>query len=157
MHPPESPFRPDGREDISLKDAARFLVEECRMVLPGIQALFGFQLVVVFDSGFSQKLSHGEQLTHLVATGLIALAIGLIMAPAAYHRQTTPCTITYAFIRLCTRLMLCAMAPLALGLCIDFYLIVVAVTHQPWAAAIAASLFGYFMVLWFALPRWLRT
>jgi len=142
------------REDLSLKDAAHFLVEECRMVLPGIQALFGFQLVAVFSSDFAKKLSHGEQVTHLAATGLIALSIGLIMTPAAYHRQTTPRTITTKFIRVCTRLMLWAMVPLTLGLCIDFYLIVVAVTGQIWTAAIAAALFAYFVALWFVFPRW---
>jgi hypothetical protein len=32
-------------EPIKLDSAATHLLEECRMVLPGIQALFGFQLI----------------------------------------------------------------------------------------------------------------
>jgi len=39
-------------EDLPLSKAAQLLLEECRMVLPGIQALFGFQLIVVFNSRF---------------------------------------------------------------------------------------------------------
>jgi hypothetical protein len=31
------------REPISLEAATGHILEECRMVLPGIQALFGFQ------------------------------------------------------------------------------------------------------------------
>jgi hypothetical protein len=31
------------------------------MVLPGIQALFGFQLIAVFSPGFEQKLTLAEQ------------------------------------------------------------------------------------------------
>ena len=140
-------------EDLSLCDAAKFLVEECRMVLPGIQALFGFQLVAVFNRAFAEKLTSAEQDIHLVATGLIALAIGLIMTPAAVHRQTTPRMITSEFIGLCTRLMLWAMAPLALGLCTDFYLVMIAVTRQYWTAAIAVLLLIYLLFLWFVLPR----
>jgi hypothetical protein len=37
------------------------LLEECRMVLPGIQALFGFQLVAVFNTPFKQLLDDREQ------------------------------------------------------------------------------------------------
>lgn len=44
-------------EKISLSEAVTHLLEECRMVLPGIQALFGFQLIVVFNPTFYEKLS----------------------------------------------------------------------------------------------------
>ena len=46
----------EAREELPLSKAAEYLLEECRMVLPGIQALFGFQLVAVFNSAWS--LSH---------------------------------------------------------------------------------------------------
>ncbi|HSR65457.1 MAG TPA: DUF6328 family protein, partial [Xanthomonadaceae bacterium] len=64
------------------------------MVLPGMQALFGFQLIVVFSERFGVELTHGEQRVHLLAIGLVALAIALIMTPAAYHRQTDPEQVT---------------------------------------------------------------
>ncbi|MDQ2943358.1 MAG: hypothetical protein M3R21_06785 [Candidatus Dormibacteraeota bacterium] len=41
------------------------LLNEGRMVLPGIQALFGFQLIAVFNQTFSQRLSPAEQYLHL--------------------------------------------------------------------------------------------
>src|SRR5258705_8073226 len=59
------------QEELPLSVAAQYLLEECRMVLPGIQALFGFQLIVVFNPGFSQKLSAGEQRLHLLAIILL--------------------------------------------------------------------------------------
>jgi len=147
----------DAEEPLSLKDTARFLVEECRMVLPGLQALFGFQLIAVFNSGFDTKLSSGEQDLHLVATGLIAMAIGLIMTPAAYHRQTRPRAITSAFIQWSTRLMLWAMWPLVLGLCLDFYLVMRAVTQYTSVAWFAAALCAWLLGLWFVFPRLCRT
>jgi hypothetical protein len=39
-------------EELQLAKAAGFFLEECRMVLSGIQALFGFQLITIFNSGF---------------------------------------------------------------------------------------------------------
>jgi hypothetical protein len=42
----------DEVEQESLKDEIANLIEEARMVLPGIQALFGFQLIAVFNDGF---------------------------------------------------------------------------------------------------------
>jgi len=38
------------------------------MVLPGIQALFGFQLIAVFSDGFANKLTRAEQRLHFFAT-----------------------------------------------------------------------------------------
>ena len=57
------------------------------MVLPGIQALFGFQLIAVFNQGFGEKLSHGAQLVHLAALVLTVLATVLVMTPAALQRR----------------------------------------------------------------------
>src|SRR5213078_3805203 len=45
------------KEVLPLSEAVTHLLEECRMVLPGIQALFGFQLIAVFNSTFRESLS----------------------------------------------------------------------------------------------------
>src|SRR5215471_14338102 len=81
----DSTYPDDDCQVESLKDQARTTHEEARMVLPGIQALFGFQLIAVFNRRFIDldALNRGVYLASLV---LIAVAIGLIMAPAAYHR-----------------------------------------------------------------------
>jgi hypothetical protein len=42
-------------EKLSLEDALTHLLEECRMVLPGVQALFGFQLIAVFNRSFFER------------------------------------------------------------------------------------------------------
>src|SRR5258705_13998154 len=69
----------------SLEEETRTVIEEARMVLPGIQAFFGFQLIVVFNNRF-QEFTHTEQVLHLIALLLLAVSIALIMTPAAYHR-----------------------------------------------------------------------
>src|SRR5215211_1841498 len=93
--------RADGkREQVSLDSAATHILEECRMVLPGIQALFGFQLIAVFNDSFEEKLSRVEQLLHLAAIVLVTVAIALVMAPAALHRRSQPREVSARFIDL---------------------------------------------------------
>lgn len=151
---------PSLREDLPLSRAAEFLLNECRMVLPGMQALFGFQLIAVFNANFSQVLGRADRLLHLFAIVLIVLAIALIMTPAAYHRQTTPQEVTQAFIRLSTRLMLWSMLPLCVSISLDFYLIAKIILGAVLAVLLASALFTVFLILWFILPRirtWGRT
>jgi Family of unknown function (DUF6328) len=117
--------RPDAKEkaaDQQTEKMAREAIEEARMVLPGIQALFGFQLMAVFNQRFNE-LGEAEKLTHFVAALLIALSIGLIMTPAAYHRQVEPGSLSESFERLASRLVTIAMLPLAVALCLEVYLL----------------------------------
>src|SRR5947207_3003452 len=147
----------EERETISLNDAATHVLEECRTVVPGMQALFGFQLIAVFSTEFEQKLSSLERLVHLGAIVLVTIAIVLVMAPAALHRQTKPRIITQGFITISSRLLMASMAPLAIGICLDVYLIArVIIRSSPLAAVIAALLLGVFIVFWFVLPRAVR-
>lgn len=147
---------PDRVEELPLSKAAQHLLDECRMVLPGIQALFGFQLVAVFNSSFSEKLAAGEQAIHLAAIALAAVAVALVMAPAAYHRQTTPEKVTEHLLRLSSTLLHLSMFPLALGICLDFYLIARVITGRPGLAAwLATALLALYFGLWLVLP-WRR-
>ena len=143
----------DTSEKLPLSRAAQYLLEECRMVLPGMQALFGFQLIAVLNSTFADALTPGQQRVHLAALGLVAVAIALVMTPAAYHRQTGPEEVTESFIVLSTRLVLWSMFPLAIGLCLDFYLVGYVILRSDWMAVPAFLLFVAFVCLWFVLPR----
>src|SRR3954447_12015413 len=142
------------KEPIKLDAAAAHLLEECRMVLPGIQALFGFQLIAVFNDGFSANLTGGQQQLHYLALVLVALSAGLVMTPAAVHRQTQQRAVSERFMWLSSWLLLLSMFPLAVGLSVDVYLIGRIVFEQAAAsAAVAAALFVILMSLWLALPR----
>ncbi len=125
------------------------------MILPGIQALFGFQLIAVFSPGFGQKLSLAQQRLHVVAIGLVVLGIALVMAPAALHRQD-PREVTATFIRVSTRLLLSSMAPLAASICLECYLVGAVVVGARAGAIMAAAFFAGFIGLWFVLPRMRR-
>jgi Family of unknown function (DUF6328) len=141
-------------EKLKLADAITHLLEECRMVLPGVQALFGFQLIAVFNGGFSARLTPLEQEMHLLALALVAVSIALLMTPAALHRQSGPQEASARFVRVAGRLLLSSMPPLMLGMGIDFFLIAHIVLGEALPAAIAAAvLVAFFACCWFAFPR----
>ncbi len=149
----EKPVGAGKKEQISLDSAATHLLEECRMVLPGIQALFGFQLIAVFNEGFEKKLSGGEQLLHFVAIILVVLAVALVMAPAAILRLTQQRAVSERFIWLSSQLLFAGMLPLALALSLDIYLIGrVILGSGGLSAAIAAIVLAVVLVFWIALP-----
>jgi hypothetical protein len=142
------------KEEVKLDSAAAHLLEECRMILPGIQALFGFQLIAVFNDGFDHKLAPGEQQLHFLALFLVAVSAALVMAPAAIHRQSQQREVSERFIWLSSLLVRMSMLPLALGLCLDVYLIARVVFDASAAGfASAAGLFVILMGLWYVVPR----
>lgn len=140
----------------TLEEEATHATDEARMVLPGVQAILGFQLIAVFNQRF-EELSEGDQLLHLVAFFLVALAMGLIMAPAAYHRQVERRCVTRRFVDLASLFLSLALVPLLLGLALDAYILVRMVTNSVaaslWSALAVAVVLG---ALWFGLPQMLR-
>jgi hypothetical protein len=149
----QTSHRAEG-EELSLFEAAEMILEECRTVLPGIQALFGFQLIAVFNSGFAQKLTPDQQHLHLFAIALVVAGAGLIMTPAAYHRQNGSRRLTWRFVDLSTRLLILSMPLLAVGICLDLYLIARIVLGDGWGApALAGCMLVVLLLLWFLVPR----
>jgi len=141
------------REPISLEAAAGFILEECRMVLPGIQTLFGFQLIAVFSDPFHEKLSEPQQLLHLAATVLVAVSVALVMAPAALHRRVERHSVSERFIDLSSRLLLAGMFPLAVSIALEAYLVSAVILGRPTEAWwVAAGLLVVFAALWLGLP-----
>lgn len=147
-----STHRLEGAEALSLTKAADHMIEECRMVLPGVQALFGFQLVAVFSERFDKALGAGEKLLHLGSIALVGIAIALIMTPAAYHRMTAPDRVTAHFVRLSSRLLMAGMPILMFALAIDAYLVGRLLAGRSIAMALAVALLVLFGLLWIVLP-----
>ena len=58
---------------------------ELRVILPGAQALFGFQVSAVLTDSF-HSLSATSAAVHLTSMSLVVVAIILLIAPATYHR-----------------------------------------------------------------------
>jgi len=141
------------KEQLSLDSAATHILEECRMVLPGIQALFGFQLIAVFNQGFAATLSETEQQMHFASIIFTVVAIGLVMAPAALHRRIDPLAVTERFIHTSSKLLLLSMLPLAISISMEVYLIGrVILFSTSLAMVFAVFVFIFFLIVWIALP-----
>ncbi len=127
------------------------------MVLPGIQALFGFQMVAIFDTRFAQIPIEHQQ-AHLAATGLVAIAAALVMTPAAIHRSTRQLSISERFIRTSDRFLLASMVFLMSGIAIDFFVISAMIIHDVIASkALACGLAVVLVFFWFVCPVWYKT
>jgi hypothetical protein len=147
-----SEYRNSTERPASLEEETRTTIEEARMVLPGIQALFGFQLVAVFNARFRDFTSL-EQVIHLVALVLVALAVALIMAPAAYHRIAERGVVSRRFVDLASCLLASAMMPLTLGISLDLFLLCrLILNNVALSAAIAVGMFLVFTGLWYIFP-----
>lgn len=145
------------RKTLDLAQAAQTLLNECRMVLPGIQAIFGFQLTTVFEPPFQDSLSKPDQVLHLAAMCFVALAVALVMTPAAYHRSRGAREVSGTFIYLSSALLLAGMVALASGLSMDVFVIGKVILEGPGPAlAVALGFFAVFMFFWFGFTHMTR-
>lgn len=139
-------------EPETLKEQMGRIVEEARMMLPGIQALFGFQTIAVFSDRF-ERLPVYAQDCHAAALGLVVLAIALVMMPAAYHRLAEPGQVSLHAIKVSSRAICYALAPLAAGLSLDVAVVLYMVTESgPASATGGIGAFLLLLAMWFAYP-----
>jgi hypothetical protein len=143
-------------EPESLKEQMTRIIEEARMMLPGIQALFGFQTIAVFSERF-EKLPTYAQDCHAAALGLVVVAMALVMLPAAYHRLAEPGRVSDHAIRISSLAICYALAPLAAGLALDIAVVLYMVTENPTPSA-CGGLAAFLLLLgtWFAFPLHVR-
>lgn len=139
-------------EQESLKDEMRNVIEEARMVIPGVQALFGFQTMAVFNNRFEDLPTSGV-VAYLAGLALLAVAIALLMAPAACHRMSERGQVSRSLIDLSSRLITWGMLPLMLGLSLDIFVVVLATMDDMRMAVIGGiAALLVFSAFWFALP-----
>jgi hypothetical protein len=139
-----------------LFDKINHVLTETRVVIPGAQALLGFQLIAVMTEGFD-KLSRSSKYAHLVSLGLIAASTILLMTPAAYHRIVEQGEVSQRLWRHSRRMLMAGMATLAAGVAGDFYVVVRKVAGSvPLATALAVVLLLMFYAAWFGYTLWQR-
>jgi len=139
-------------EKESLKEQMGRIIEEARMILPGIQALFGFQAIAVFNDRFEQLPVYAQD-CHAAALALVVLAIALVMLPAAYHRLVEPGQVSQRTIAISSRAICYALAPLAAGLSLDVAVVLYMVTGSDMGSAAGGMLtFVLLIGTWFIFP-----
>jgi len=146
------PEEPDTPIDVRVEH----MLTESRLLLPGAQALFGFQLTVLLTPAFD-KLAENLKLTHAFALCSIALTIILLMTPAALHRVSFGGQNTESFHRMGSAFVIAAAVPLAFGISADLYVAIAkALGSAPIGLAVACALAALLALLWFVQPLALR-
>ena len=148
--------REEEGETTPLDPKIEQMLTETRVLLPGAQALLGFQLAITFTEAF-EKLPLSSKLAHMGALGCVALTVIFLIAPAAFHRIVYQGENTPAFHDLGSRFILAASAVLALGLATDLYVVIAKIVEATWPG-VAAGL-GTLVVLallWHVVPLALR-
>ena len=132
------------------------LLNELRVVLPGVQVLFAFLLAVPFSQRFEQLTAVQEDV-FFAAFLCTAVATALLIAPSVYHRLRWRRRDKDQILRTSNRLAIAGTAFLAAAIVAVVYLVTDliygAVTSLVVTLA-AAAMFGW---LWYGIPlvrRW---
>lgn len=140
-----------------LKDRVEQVLTEARVVLPGVQALLGFQLATMLMDGFD-KLPQSSKFIHMISLLLMGLCMILLMTPAAYHRIVERGEDTESFHRLASWLLLVVMIPLPMGICGDLYVVLRKVTGSiSISIGFAILILACFYAVWFGLPLYRKS
>lgn len=129
----------------------RNIIEEARVILPGLQGLFGFQTIAVFNQRFGE-IETFAKVCHLLGLALVIVAVAMVMTPAVYYRALHG-RATTKMAKISSFMIRGALAPLALGLALDMFTVIFVATDAPAISVIAAA--ATFLLLgglWFLLP-----
>lgn len=153
--PPELATPGDrGRQETELERYDRNLTElmgELRVALPGVQVLFGFLLVIPFDSRF--KSATGAQRGLYFATLVLTLlASMLLIAPTMLHRLRFQAGDKPYIVAASNRLAIAGLSTLALALTCAISFVTDFVFSSAAAIAVGMIAAAAFALLWFWLP-----
>lgn len=146
----------DKAEPTPLSQKINYMLTEARVVLPGVQALLGFQLIAVVTKPF-QQLPAELKLAHALGLGAMALSIILLLAPAAFHRlafegKDLPIVHTTGSI-----FVTAALAALASGIGAEVMVAMGALTgRSDIGAMVGGGVLLVLLGLWYAWPLALR-
>ncbi len=151
----ESPMT-EAQGSTPLRTKIEQMLTEARVIIPGGQALLGFQFVATLTGTFG-TLPFAVKLVHASGLCAVAASVVLLMTPAAVHRIAYRGEDDKSFLRIGSALVVAATPPLALGISCDVFVVFYVVSASDYlavAAAVAAVciLLGF----WIAYPLWRR-
>jgi hypothetical protein len=145
------------RESMDLHSRIDQMLTEARVILPGVQAMLGFQLIVIMTDAFG-RLPQAFQNLHLAGLALTTLSTLLLLTPAAVHRIAFSGEDDARFHVIGTRLVSAALVPLAAGMAAEIFIGTWRLFESlsvSWCSAVLALLI--LLGTWYALPLWLHS
>lgn len=144
----------DQRDDETPKERAdRELIEllnELRVVLPGVTVLLAFLLAVPFAKGWP-KVTPFQRDVFVVAFLATAVSVALLTAPSSYHRLRFRHGNKEHIVKVGNRLTIAGIAASAVSLEAVVLLVMDYVLSLGPAIAAAAALAGTILVFWYGL------
>jgi Family of unknown function (DUF6328) len=146
----------DQPTGVSLKSKIEQMLTEARVIIPGAQALLGFQLIAVLTKAFSE-LPPFFRYIHCAGLSAVTLSVILLMTPAALHRIGFRGEDSPTFFRIGSRFVVAGSVPLAVGIAADVVVVFFKAIGSE-SGAIAAGLVSLFALfgLWLGYPFCLR-
>jgi amino acid transporter len=144
--PEETPKERANRELIEL-------LNELRIVLPGVTVLFGFLLALPFANGW-QRVTPFQRDVFVVAFLSTAVSVAFLTAPSSYHRLRFRHGNKEHMVKVGNRLSIAGIAASAVSLEAVVLLVMDSVLSLGAAIAAAVSLFVVLVWLWYGLAGW---
>lgn len=85
----EADGREGGDDADTLRDRYQELIDELRVILPGVQVLFAFLITAPFSGRFGD-LTDAQRVLYAVSLVTSTLALIVLLTPVAYHRLSDP-------------------------------------------------------------------
>jgi amino acid transporter len=126
------------------------LLNELRVVLPGVQVLFAFLLVAPFNARFD--VTGADEVAYLVALSATAVGSILLIAPSAYHRLRWRERNKERMLRTSNRLAIAGLAAVAVGMTSAMFLVTDVLLDTAGAVAFSAVAAVFFTMAWFVFP-----
>jgi hypothetical protein len=146
----------DAPKPTPLETQVDQLLTEARVIIPGLQALLGFQLTVTLTRAF-QDIPNESKITHAAALSCIAFAVILLMAPASLHRISFGGQDDPDFVKIGSFFVVAAPLPLALGIALDTYVAAGRALQSDAAALVLAAAAALVLLgMWYVYPVWRR-
>jgi hypothetical protein len=131
------------------------LLTEARVILPGVQALLGFQLIVMMTKAFA-ALPANVQLIHLIALMSSVVATILLIAPAAIHRIAFHGQDDPRFHRIGSNVITIALLPLTSAIVCDVWVAFFKLADARFATAGAFLTGALLLCCWYLMPVLVR-
>jgi len=141
---------------VELKDKIKQVLTEARLVLPGIQALLGFQFSILLMEKFD-KIEAMLRDMHIAALLITLVSIVLLMAPAAYHRIVLKGENSQGLYEFSSRMIMISATLLAVGFAMDVFIACKLVSDDnALSGVVAGLLLIFFYALWFGYSYYKR-
>jgi hypothetical protein len=141
-----------SRPQASLHERIDYLLTEARVILPGAQALLGFQFIVTMTRAFAD-LPPTVRLVHFCALGCVVATVLLLITPAAMHRIAFGGEDSSRFLRIGSAIVTAALVPLAVGIAADVGIAAFKLFEQALIANVAGGVtLLLLLTLWYFIP-----